>query len=127
MKPNKFFSSRPRGCPPASENDVILLKMCMLQQLEKGAALSYKSRLYMFIADYEDEVAIRILRPAYPDVSTDMRPESLAKAVDYFVDQFIYESDLDLDQVSFHEAVDITSPAIPWSVVRRGKSIQSLL
>ena len=73
----------------------------------------------MFTNGDEEGTVLSIVRTSEPDISTDLRVDNVSKAVDKFVDMFIYESNVDINAVSIHTTDSLDSPCIPWSALRR--------
>ena len=120
MSTNRYFSSRPKPCPGSHhDTEMVLLKHTMRSGLLLGKCLSYDGRIFMFTNGDEEGTVLSIVRTSEPDISTDLRVDNVSKAVDKFVDMFIYESNVDINAVSIHTTDSLDSPCIPWSALRR--------
>lgn len=135
MSTNRYFSSRPKPCPMTShDTEMVLLKHTLRSGLVLNKCLSYAGRLFMFTQEDDEGTVLSITRTSEPDISTDLRVENLSKAVDMFVNTFIYETATDIGAISIHTTDSPDSPCIPWSALRRlpldslqGEALQAYL
>jgi hypothetical protein len=118
-----YFSQKPRACPTTKAGiNMLLLKLTIRQALIEGLAVSYSDRIFI----QAEEEKIQIFRVSEPAIEIKLDSKRTASAVDYFVDQFIYEACANIDQVGFHES-DATTPHLMWPWLRQFVTIGSFL
>ncbi len=127
---NPYYATPPKACPvSASDAEVLILKEVLRQSLLASLTLGYKDRLVAWITnldDDDDRKCLRIVQPAIPDVSEDILLNNGARAVDRFVDKFIQQSDLNLNDVTISPDPE-QSTRRSWAALKRLCTIQDLL
>lgn len=125
---NRYFSKKPVACPRSSHDlEMAALKYWLYSSVRSGNVVSYKRRIWMFTVHGDEGVELRIIRTASPNVSMDLRADNPQKAVDFFLECFVYENDLDLNAVHAGLGPDTGDPAIPWAAAKSGLTLDEIM
>lgn len=117
--PNRKFNA---AITDSQVLEITLLKQCVLSALRGGYAMSYNDRYFLY--PYEEGFVVNKAEDMAANIP--FRAKQCGDAVNFFVDLFIHESNVDLAKVVFHRG-DLSAVAAPWSTLKRFCGISNLL